>query len=349
MSSFPPLHGQEGAGSGIMPFVPYGIWGDSNSNFGVVGTSNDGVGIFAGSMDSWGLWAESIEDAGIAALSTNAAGIYSVSVNHTGIVGYSWLAGSVGIEESTEGGIGVYGENTLALGIGVRGHALDGVGVSGQADSGIGVEGSSASGIGLWGGSFDGYGVSGEAGDVGVYAHNYHSGNDAYLGAGSFAGDFHGDVSVLGKLYKPGGGFRIDHPLDAARKYLSHSFVESSDMKNIYDGVAVFDASGEVVVELPPWFDTLNTDFRYQLTCIGSYAPVYIAQEVQGNRFTIAGGTPGLKVSWQVTGIRQDPWAKAHRIPVEEEKPAEEQGYYLHPELYGEPDERHIRHVHYPK
>ena len=68
-------------------------------------------------------------------------------------------------------------------------------------------------------------------------------------------------------------------------------------------------------------FDVLNRDFRYQLTCIGGFAPVYIAREISGNRFKIAGGQPGMKVSWQVTGIRQDPFANEHRIPVEEPKP----------------------------
>ena len=41
-----------------------------------------------------------------------------------------------------------------------------------------------------------------------------------------------------------------------------------------------------------------------------------------------------MKVSWQVTGIRKDPWANAHRIQVEEDKPDKERGYYLHPDLY---------------
>ena len=49
-----------------------------------------------------------------------------------------------------------------------------------------------------------------------------------------------------------------------------------------------------------------------------------------------------MEVSWQVTGIRQDAWANAHRIPVEEEKNARERGYYLHPELYGAPEEKQI-------
>ena len=58
----------------------------------------------------------------------------------------------------------------------------------------------------------------------------------------------------------------------------------------------------------------LNRDFRYQLACIGGFAPVYIAREISGNRFKIVGGQPGMKVSWQVTGIRQDPFANEHRI-----------------------------------
>ena len=109
------------------------------------------------------------------------------------------------------------------------------------------------------------------------------------------------------------------------------------------------DAKGEAEVELPVWFEALNQDFRYQLTCIGGYAPVYIAQEIHNNRFAIAGGKVGMKVSWQVTGIRQDAWANAHRIPVEEDKSAEEQGYYLHPELYGESEEKHVRQVRHPE
>jgi hypothetical protein len=55
------------------------------------------------------------------------------------------------------------------------------------------------------------------------------------------AGNFSGNVSVSGSLSKGGGSFKIDHPLDPANKYLYHSFVESPDMKNIYDGVATLD------------------------------------------------------------------------------------------------------------
>jgi hypothetical protein len=135
-----------------------------------------------------------------------------------------------------------------------------------------------------------------------------------------------GDVHVNGNLSKNSGSFRIDHPLDPENKYLYHSFVESPDMMNVYNGNAVLDAKGEAIVTLPKWFDALNRDFRYQLTSIGAFMPIYVAQEITKNQFKIAGGKPGGKVSWQVTGIRQDKWANEHRIPVEEDKPASERG-----------------------
>lgn len=157
-----------------------------------------------------------------------------------------------------------------------------------------------------------------------------------------FAGWFSGDVRVTGTLVKSAGSFKIDHPLDPANRYLSHSFVESPDMKNIYDGIITLDSKGEALVQLPEWFGALNKDYRYQLTCVGGYAPVYIAEVVRDNRFRIAGGTPNLTVSWQVTGIRQDAYANAHRIPVEEVKPEIERGFYLSPEALGQPAEKSI-------
>jgi hypothetical protein len=156
------------------------------------------------------------------------------------------------------------------------------------------------------------------------------------------AGEFKGNVSISGNLSRAGGSFKIDDPVDPENKYLYHSSVESPDMKNIYDGVAVLDANGETVIQLPDWFQALNRDFRYQLTCIGGFAPVYISQEVSNNQFSIAGGKAGMRVSWQVTGIREDPWANANRIPVEQEKTVQERGYYLHPELYNAPPDGNV-------
>jgi hypothetical protein len=160
---------------------------------------------------------------------------------------------------------------------------------------------------------------------------------------GKTAGVFVGDVNVSGMLSKTGGSFKIDHPLDPANKYLYHSFVESPDMMNVYNGIVALDARGDGIVELPDWFEALNRDFRYLLTPLGAPAPnLYVAEEVTRGRFRISGGSPGLRVSWQITGVRQDAWANAHRIPVEEDKPDIERGYYLYPNLMGKPPEKSI-------
>ena len=86
----------------------------------------------------------------------------------------------------------------------------------------------------------------------------------------------------------------------------------------------------------------LNRDFRYQLTVIGTFAQAIVAEKMRGNRFVIGTDQPNVEVSWQVTGIRQDRWANENRIVVEEDKPIEERGFYLHPRLYGQPAERSI-------
>jgi hypothetical protein len=164
----------------------------------------------------------------------------------------------------------------------------------------------------------------------------------------SVAGLFAGDVEISGNLAKSGGSFKIDHPLDPANKYLYHSFVESPDMMDIYNGNAVTDSSGAVTVTMPDWFDALNSDFRYQLTTLGQPAQVWVASEIANRAFTIKTDKPNVKVSWLVTGIRQDAWANAHRIPLEVDKAPADQGHYLHPELFGHEGDPSIAEMHHP-
>ncbi len=180
---------------------------------------------------------------------------------------------------------------------------------------------------GMYGSSPSGYGIAGyTTSGTGIYG--YSSSGDA--------GYFNGDVNIDGTLSKTAGSFKIDHPLDPANKYLYHSFVESPDMMNIYNGNIILNESGEAIVILPDYFKALNSEFRYQLTPIGFSGPdLYIAEEISRNRFKIAGGTAGMKVSQQVTGIRQDAYAKAHRIHVEVEKEPDKKGMYLHPKEHG--------------
>jgi hypothetical protein len=260
---------------------------------------------------------------------------------------------------------GLYGQSDSSSGKGVYGYASAtsgttyGVYARNDSGNGSGVYGYStkdsgnASGVRGWTESTSGMGVGGFANatsgyNYGVYGSTKSPDGRAVFGiniGGGYAGYFEGNVLVNGTVSKSAGSFKIDHPLDPANKYLYHSFVESPDMLNIYNGNITLDEAGTAWVELPEWFEALNggaehqSDFRYQLTCIGGYAPVYIAQKIKHNRFQIAGGTPGLEVSWQVTGIRHDPYAETHRIPVEEDKPADELGTYLFPELFGQPEE----------
>jgi hypothetical protein len=143
-----------------------------------------------------------------------------------------------------------------------------------------------------------------------------------------------GNLTVTGTIAKGAGSFKIDHPLDPANSYLSHSFVESPDMMNIYNGNITTDRDGLATVRLPSYFEALNKDFRYQLTVIGQFAQAIVAQEIRDNQFVIRTNQPFIRVSWQVTGVRHDAYADAHRIPVEENKPTSERGHYLHPELF---------------
>jgi hypothetical protein len=227
-----------------------------------------------------------------------------------------------------DGGAGVIGRG----GNGLTNNGTGLVGIGGNSTSptrgGTGVEGSGSIAVGA--GHTSGHGVVGIAGM-------------AFDGAAKGkAGRFEGDVEVTGTLSKAGGSFKIDHPLDPENKYLSHSFVESPDMMNIYNGNVTTDQNGIAVVVLPDYFDSLNRDFRYQLTVVGQFAQAIVAEEVKNNRFTIQTSVPGVKVSWLVTGVRQDAWANKNRIPVEQLKPETERGRYLHPEVFNQPEERGI-------
>ena len=199
---------------------------------------------------------------------------------------------------------GVRGDNgnTNCCGMGVAGfHAGQGIGVYGEAQNGFAVSGFSPN---------------------------------------NWSGYFQGSVNVVGTLYKSSGAFRIDNPIDPAHSYLQHSFVESPDMKNVYDGVVTTNGKGFGAVKLPAWFQALNRDFRYQLTVVGKAhwdAKAAVWDEIAHNRFTIRTDQANVKVSWQVTGIRHDPYANAHRIETVVLKLGKAEGRYVHPQLYGKP------------
>lgn len=169
-------------------------------------------------------------------------------------------------------------------------------------------------------------------GNIGVVG---DAGQCATCATNNYAGEFFGDLDVQGNLSKTGGTFKIDHPQDPANKYLIHSFVESPDMMNIYNGNVTTDANGEAVVNMPSYFEAENIDFRYQLTAVGTFAQAIVAKEIANNQFVIKTDKPNVKVSWMVTGVRNDVWAQNRRVVAEVDKAPKDKGKYLHPEFYG--------------
>ena len=271
------------------------------------------------------------------------------------------------IGSTSTGGAGVYGANASgSASFGVEGQAFgsNGIGAGGSSNifgkisqsilgtAPIGVIADSANGYALVGASDNSNALlvaNGSSNDTAVIS-NGGGGPPLYAvssAGGSLFLDGFGNLSVSGAITAGTKDFKIDHPLDPANKYLYHASVESSEMMNIYTGTTLMDLSGSAVVSLPDWFEAVNGDFRYQLTAIGAPAPnLHVAREISNCQFMIAGGQPGMKVSWQVTGVRHDAYAKAHPLRVSVQKPKGERGYYLHPELYGVPMEKGLSAAH---
>ncbi|HXK50548.1 MAG TPA: hypothetical protein PKW56_08775, partial [Clostridiales bacterium] len=212
-----------------------------------------------------------------------------------------------------------------------------GVGVRGEGGW-IGVDGNATAT-----GTYTIMGVRGTATGAGSGV-RYGVYGSASGGATNYAGYFSGNVYVTGNLYANDYiEFKSDHPTDPENRYLSHSSVSSSEMLNVYSGNVVLDEKGNTTVQMPDWFEAYNAEFRYQLTGIGSSAPgLFISEELEGGKFGIGGGNPGMKVSWMVTAVRNDNYAKANPLQVVTEKKENEKGYYLTPEVFGKSQERSI-------
>jgi hypothetical protein len=329
------VHGSSNDGYGVYGQGGYtGTYGTS-PNYGAQGIGGS-TGVY-GSGSSYGVYG-----------SGGTYGVYG-SGDAYGVIGSGSSYGVVASGPngafgggSGNGNYGVWGTNTSSGGYGV--YATGGTyGVYGSATD-YGVYGSGgSSGYGLYG---DGvYGVVGTGSSYGTYGlgtsygvYGYSSSGYGVTGSTSsgYAGVLFGDVYVGGTLSKSGGSFKIDHPLEPERRYLVHSFVEAPEMLNVYSGTVTLNSQGRATVSLPRYFGAANSTYRYQLTAIVSPAPnLHVSRLVAGNRFSIAGGAAGLEVSWMVTGVRADPWAKANPLRVEPLKKRQERGKYLQPKLYG--------------
>jgi hypothetical protein len=244
--------------------------------------------------------------------------------------------------------IGVRGQSASTAGTGVWGVAAagtgDNAGVRGQAFStaGTGVLGTALAATGETNGVFgESVSVSG-AGVFGLATSNTGPNFGVYGETVSLAQGF--GVFSVGNFGASGTKqFQIDHPLDPANKLLNHFSAEGPEPYLVYRGTVNLDGRGMATVELPEYFGEINRDPHYQLTPIGAPAVLYIAQEVVDNRFVIAGGQPGMKVSWTVTGIRNDAFVRRYGAAREQVKGQQQRGRYLHPELYGQPESKALR------
>ena len=352
-----------------------GVLGSSDVGTGLEGISNSGDGVLASSNTGDAIDAATQSgNAGVSALNFSASehhagvfGLLSASVGSGSGLSNIVASGVIGESDSHIGVQGLTGSGPAAV-LGRNRSTSNGTagvsGVDGTGGTGIsnvlsaGVRGDSTTNIGVLGlsnsfsvvGRLATTGVQGELGSVrnghdwGVFTNDdIHGGNETLAGtltsnAVTVVGNAHvgGNLSVTGSITAGTKDFKIDHPLDPENRYLVHASVESDEMKDIYDGMATLNESGLAVVTLPGWFEALNGDFRYQLTAMGQAQPgLYVAREIEGNRFTIAGGPPGGKVSWQVSGVRRDAFARTHPLIVELEKTGDERGRFLHPEALG--------------
>ena len=315
----------------------YGLQAESLGQF--------GYGLFSTGGSYGGFFQGNASQAGSTGVysSGNTRGVDAFSEATTG-TSYGVFADA----DAVDGGTGVHGRADGGTGVnfGVRGevYSPDGYGgyfenqASGNNGAGVAGLASDTTANGVPDGYFAAGGeFTGGNGVIGVADRASGYGVVGLQGPGQYAGYFVGNTHVSGTLSKSAGSFKIDHPLDPENKYLSHSFVESPDMKNIYDGSVTLDDDGardgraagllrgaEPRLPLPA-----HRDRRARRRA---------CSRRRRSRTTASrsrGGEPGMKVSWQVTGIRQDAYANANRIQVEEDKPASERGDYLYPGVFG--------------
>jgi hypothetical protein len=291
-----------------------GIW--AVSNYGYTIAASGALGILTQADSACALRAESYCDDQTAFVSTSLYAGTAVA-DHVAMFGYSKPTDNYGIGGVFEGGY----EGVQAV--------VEAAGSSTYCGLQTQVSGGSGSNYGIYSSA------TGSAVNCALYA-------TASGGTTNYAGYFSGNVRVTGSITNPTSVMSIDNPDDPQNGYLQQANVVSDNLKSVYDGTVVLGNDGTALVTLPSWLESFCGDFRYQLTCVGGFAPVYVSSEIAGNQFSIAGGTSGLKVCWQVTGIRKDKYALAHPLEVEKEKLVSEKGKYLHPELFGYGQDRSV-------
>ena len=273
---------------------------------------------------------------GVLANNTGASNTFSTiqaSTNSNSNIASAVVGNSSGVAWGVSGQVqstataeaAVYGSNLRTTG----GHGVMGIGFNGTVG-----QTNYSQGMGVYGENFDQ--IAPFANGIGTAGKGYYGvfGEDRYLGgmSGAYGVFSNGNLGATGTKT-----FLIDHPEAPEDKFLRHFSTESNEVLNVYRGNIEIDANGEAVIELPSYYDAINTNPSYHLTPIGGFAQLYVKEEIKDGKFVIAGGTPGLKVSWAVYSERNDAYLQTYpeQREVEVEKREGQKGKYLMPELHG--------------
>ncbi|MFN8220494.1 MAG: hypothetical protein U0S12_10260 [Fimbriimonadales bacterium] len=344
----------------------YGVYGSSNGTSGVFGVSNSSRGVYGKSLGAAdGVFGENTSTGagvhgkgnvgvlgeaaagyavyGYSSSTLNSAAIYGESAGYggTGVKGYSPYRG---VEGTTVNGSGVFGRATSSNG-------LIAYGVEGKSDSTDGTGGlfvcygARGAGVRGYGDSSGAYpqatGVFGQA-NVGVRGSgSYGVVSNGLLTASPSPGSnlacfINGDLTVSGNK-----SFAIDYPLDPAHYELRHYCTEGAEPLNAYSGTVETDAKGYAWVKLPDYFESINKDFRYQLTVVdesgGDFVQVRVSQKIQDNQFQIQTSRGRIEVSWRVEATRNDRYNQMNPPQDVLPKKGNRVGKYLDPETWGRP------------
>jgi hypothetical protein len=319
---------QAGIGNGLN----VNLTNSSNSGRAInVSHSGVGPGVFSSTPGGNSIWGITSNISSAAVLGDSSAGEVIVgrqSGSGCGANGCAGIGAVVGRHDGP-GGYGVRGFVTdPAGGIGVIGQS----GISGGTGTGVRGENVNANNTG--------FGVEGTTVGAGAGIHGTETSSNAAALAGLFDGNvrINGDLTVTGTKT----GFRIDDPRDPAQRTLSHTPVETDALTVVYTGNVRTGRDGRATVRLPAYATTIAGHWRYQLTPIGRFGQAIVAREVRRGSFAVRTEHGSTKVSWTVTGLRRDAFARAHPFRAEQAKVGAERGRYLHPELYGEPASKSV-------
>ena len=279
----------------------------------------------------------------ILATNSNAANTFSTiqsATNSNSTIASAVIGNSTGAAWGVSGQIeavgtataGVYGSNLRTTG----GHGVLGIGFNGLVG-----QTNQSTGFAVYGENYDAITPLGNG--IGVAGKGYYGvlGEDRYLGgvAGAYGVFANGDMGASGVKT-----FNIDHPSDPENKTLRHFSTESNEVLNIYRGNVIFDINGEAIVTLPEYYDAINKNPSYHLTPVGSFAQLFIKEEMKNGAFIIGGGSVGQKASWTVYSERNDAYLQKYpeKRNVVLEKRESQKGKYFIPALFNQPQSKAI-------